>query len=307
VGVVRGDRIGESRRLNRCSNEAQDFYAAFIAAVPDDFGRYRHSLLHIALAMYPRREPNPASLRRIGRLLEELVRHHLVATWEVDGVTFGEIDKWKPTGNKYHRTPEPPASSHVHAGRCLATAIHRAREWGMLDEAHRLSLLFSRLRDRNPTGARPGPDQEVDQGPDSPSPPSPPSPPLRTTDNGHPPIPPADAGGDRPRSAIGLADQVEALASYAKRIGGHPGRRERRAYRDALRAGHTIEAIRSEIAEAVKRDLVSAGRFDWNAPWPPPEPGGALLSAEDQQGDFEPLEGLEAAAEAGRAPPGKPT
>lgn len=35
MAVVRGDRIGESTALNSVSREAQTFYSAFVAAVPD--------------------------------------------------------------------------------------------------------------------------------------------------------------------------------------------------------------------------------------------------------------------------------
>lgn len=175
MAVVRGDRIGESQSLNRCSLEAQEFYALFISSVPDDFGRYRHSPAHVAMAMYPRREPTQAVLRRVTRMLAELQREELVATWETDGVTFGQIARWKATGNRYHRTPEPPKSSHVHGGGCLPTAIHRAREWGFNDEAVRLSLLLKELRERRATEAAPGSHLGVERGGDSPSPPSSPS------------------------------------------------------------------------------------------------------------------------------------
>ena len=70
--VTRGDRISESEKLNRRSVEAQDFYAFLVARVPDDFGRFRCTPGHVAVKLYPRREPTPALIRRVKRLLDEL-------------------------------------------------------------------------------------------------------------------------------------------------------------------------------------------------------------------------------------------
>lgn len=192
MGIVRGDRVGESQRLNRRPVEAQDFYAALVASVPDDFGRFRLSASHVSLRMYPRREPSPGLLKRVNRLLGQLGQGvdedgGLWASWEVDGVTFAELRNWKASGNRYHRTPEPPDSAHEHQGACLSTAIHRAREWGALDEAERLSRRLKEIRDRKPTGAAPGAHRRG-------APPSPPSPPSPLND---PPDPPEGGPGSR--------------------------------------------------------------------------------------------------------------
>lgn len=186
MAIVRGDRIGESQSLNRCSIETQNFYALFISACPDDFGRYRHSPTHVAIAMYPRREATESVTKKVKRLLAELAREGLVSIWELDGVTFGQIARWKPTGNRYHRTPEPPHSAlaktpsdtarHGHSGPCLATAINQARKWGMPQEAERLSLLMKEIRERSatqpPPSHPPKPDPNTPTEADSPSSPS---------------------------------------------------------------------------------------------------------------------------------------
>jgi hypothetical protein len=145
MAVVRGDRIGESVKLNSCSVEAQTFYAAFIAAVPDDFGRFRLSPVRIWVRMFPRREPTAANLRKTGRLVAELRSAKLFEVWTVDGVEFAEMTGWKPTGNLYHRTPEPIGSVHVHSKRCGTTAMARAREWGDAIALASLSILLSKV------------------------------------------------------------------------------------------------------------------------------------------------------------------
>lgn len=123
--VVKGDRIGESNGLNACSIEAQDFYARLIATAPDDFGRFRAVPLILAGKLYPRREPNVAMFNRIRRMLDELERAGQFRCWETDGVRFAELVKWKPTGNRWHKTPEPPwddSAPHRHGSACIGTA-----------------------------------------------------------------------------------------------------------------------------------------------------------------------------------------
>jgi hypothetical protein len=153
--VIRGDRIGESRRLNQRSIQAQTFYALFAAAVPDDFGRFRVSTQHIFLAMYPRREPTPRLLKWVLEMVHELGTGDdpLWISYEVDGQMFGEFVNWKPTGNLYHRAPEPPWSQHVHTKRCAKTAMARAKEWGQPQEVERLSNLINNLTTRKPEQA----------------------------------------------------------------------------------------------------------------------------------------------------------
>lgn len=152
MAVVLGDRIGESRRLNARPADVQNFYTAFVAVYPDDFLRFRLSVAHVAVAMYPRREHTPALLRMVKRCLDWLGRDlgdgigPMWRTWEVDGVTFGELVTGTPRGNRYHRTPEPPGSTHVHSESCLPTAIARAREWADSEHANMLSMMLKRLR-----------------------------------------------------------------------------------------------------------------------------------------------------------------
>jgi hypothetical protein len=173
MGVVRGDRIAESQKLNRCSVDAQDFYGRFVDLVPDDFGRFRRTVAHVFVRMYPRREPTPAALRRVGHLMAELEREGLWAPWEVDGVTFAQLTNYTPTGNRWHRTPEPPGTFHVHQGACLPTAIHRAKEWGDLDGARALSIQLNEIRERRRTGARPKRQKDRERKGAPPSPPLP--------------------------------------------------------------------------------------------------------------------------------------
>lgn len=196
--VIKGERIGESRKVNRRSVESQDFYALLVATVPDDFGRFRFSAAHVALRLYPRREPTPAILKRTKKLLDELATDvdgdgGLVRTWEDDGIVWGEFTGFKSRGNRWHRTPEPPWSLHDHQGACLSTAIRQARDCGQRELSESLSMRLNQLRDRGGTGARPG----GDRAGDTPSPPSPPSPPTATEGEEEKARPRADRS-DRP-------------------------------------------------------------------------------------------------------------
>ena len=258
--VVRGDRIGESHRLNLRTVEAQDFYCALVAAVPDDFGRFRLSAPHVSLRMYPRREPTAALLRRVSRLLDQLGTGELPLwqSWEADGVRFAELHAFRPTGNRYHRTPEPPGSNHAHQGACLSTAIHRAREWAQDETAKTLSIQLKEIRDRGRTEPPPGAHREG-------APPSPPSPPSHNeTDT---PQTPRKPGGpeastranvcttkrfDRKRQLRDDAEQVEA---YWREQGGHPTTEDRKMIRASLRSGHTVAQLRASVD-----DLVDEGR-----------------------------------------------
>lgn len=178
MAIVKGDRIGESRRLNSRSIDAQTFYAHMVSVVPDDFGRFRLSAAHIFVRMYPRREPTPRDLKRVERMLSELGGGDapLWKTWHVDGVTFAEFHNFEATGNQYHRTPEPPWSKHEHNGRCAKVAIARMREWGDSEGAQELSNWLNNLKvsgaergkQRNPNTTRTRPEHS--------SPPSPPFP-----------------------------------------------------------------------------------------------------------------------------------
>ena len=245
--VIRGDRIGESERLTARTPEAQDFYAHLIAAVPDDFGRFRLSTPHVTLRMYPRREPTPALLRRVGRLLHQLGagERPLWSTWEVDGVRFAALHNWTPTGNRYHRTPEPPGSPHVHQGACLSTAIHRAREWGQLDVASALSRQLSNLRDRRRTEPIPEPHRKG-------TPPSPPSPPSQRNT----PQTPLEEGGSvctsrRFERRRQIRDDADAVERYWIELGGHPSADERKRIRDSLREGRTREDLMRAVDDIV--------------------------------------------------------
>jgi len=218
--VVRGDRIGESTKLNLCSIEAQDFYTAFISRVPDDFGRYRHSPSHVFIRMYPRREPTQSMLRRVARFLAEFTTQGLVRTWDVDGVTFGDVVKSRNTGNLFHRTPEPPWSDHTHSKRCGKTATARAREWGQeipspipINEVGATEV-EQRSKETGNRGRT-----EVEH----PSHPSHPSPSYGTTETDFRPAAPAGDDGTRPRIE---ATAAEATAFAIRKLGPAPWSRE---------------------------------------------------------------------------------
>jgi hypothetical protein len=155
MAIVRGDRIAESRSLNARSIEVQEFYSALVGKVPDDFGRFRREPSHVAIALYPRRELTQALLRRTGRMLDILEKDTggdgapLFDAWVCDGVRFAQLRKWKAHGNRYHRTPEPPGSDHVHTLTCFPTAIARARDWHGKEAAAALSVAFRSAREQH--------------------------------------------------------------------------------------------------------------------------------------------------------------
>lgn len=151
MSVVKGDRIGESRKLNLRSVDAQDWYAAFIASVPDNFGRFRLSAAHVHVRMYPRRELTRALVARVQRRLDELGRGDdpLWRSWEIDGVFFAELTGARAGRRNFHETPEPPWSDHVCTRFCGKSAIFQAVQWGMLDFANELRIRLRDLRGRS--------------------------------------------------------------------------------------------------------------------------------------------------------------
>lgn len=157
MAIVHSEKITESRRLNRCSAEASDFYTAMVGlGVPDDFGRFRDDAQFVHLKMYPRREPTPASLRRVASRMSELRKAGLWRTWDVDGVRFAEMYKWKPSGNLFHRTPEPPPAAgwpvHEHSKRCARTGAARARDWGDISGLKVCLRLLNKIGPTDPEG-----------------------------------------------------------------------------------------------------------------------------------------------------------
>lgn len=216
MGVVRGDKIGESARLNRRSPQARAFYAQMISndkKVVDDFGRFRPAALQVTAAMCPRDEPTGKLFRYVKAMLKELGSgpDPLWYTWKVDGVEFGQMHAWKPRGKRYHRTPEPPEGSqaydvlkHVHDIACASTAKHQAASWGMRDDAEKLGLLLKDFRDRKrPPKATPR------RTPKVPPPSSPSSPEIteRTTDSAGP-----SAGASEPPPTAATPDEARAKA-----------------------------------------------------------------------------------------------
>jgi hypothetical protein len=186
--VIRREEVTHSPKLHRCSPEAQSGYAHFSATCPDDFGRVVLNVFTLVGQMFPRRDDEETFLR-LARAwkghLEEYEREGLIRTWEVDGVKFGELVDFAVTGNTWHRTPEPGWSGHEHNGRCIKSAINKARIYGFHDEAKALSIKLKELRERakvREAEREPQRDRvrEPERQPEHSSPPSPPSP-LRNT------------------------------------------------------------------------------------------------------------------------------
>jgi hypothetical protein len=84
------------------------------------------------------------------------------------------------------------------------------------------------------------------------------------TDPPHPP------GATAPGGEPPLEAQRSAAVAYWIRLGGRPGRRDRRAVWDALAAGTTLPQVLGSIAERVRDQLVAAGKLAPADPWPPP-------------------------------------
>ena len=84
--------------------------------------------------------------------------------------------------------------------------------------------------------------------------------------NNDPPSPPT--GGDGP-DPVRESPAEKRIRLWWIAIGGHPDRNDRRHLREALFAGHPEEELRRQIAERVREDLIRAGRFDYDKPWPP--------------------------------------
>jgi len=268
VPVVKGDRIGESQKLNRCSIEAHVAYAAFVAVVPDDFGRFRATVFSIVERMFPRREDRRQLERKVALWLKEWEAHDLLRTWTCDGVTFGEVTNWKPTGNAYHRSPEPPWSTHEHRGFCLRSAISRSRDWSDPQETENLVLRLNELRRRKPDG---GPTSDRSRAQDSPSPPSPPSPSRQR----NPPSPPPAGGngrgnghGPKALARVEVDRRADRYGAWWVAIGGHPMRENYRRLKETIRAGLTDGQIMEGIANLVHEEMQRAGKTIPD-PWPP--------------------------------------
>jgi hypothetical protein len=252
MAVVRGDRIAESKKLNLCSFSAHVAYGTFVGCVPDDFGRFRATPTAIAERMFPRREADRRKIEAAIRgWLAEWAEDHgagaLVKLWTVDGVQWGEMTGWKQTGNLNHRTPEPPWSVHEHDGRCVTTALARAREWGPRDDVEKLTLQLKRIREQNSNRGRSRTRTEggyvtglcSDSGAAEPEHPSSPSSPSSSSspssrDNGRgegaapvenrtaPPARSLDRGnGDGPRQVTAVtAETAKAITDLAEQLAG---------------------------------------------------------------------------------------
>lgn len=155
VAVVLGDRIGDSRKLSSLPLEDQDAYARMVSTLPDAFGRFRLSWTTMIGRLYPRLEGGESkAANRWRKVVARFLEVGLLREWELDGARFVEVVGFPPRRPRspeetWHRTPEPPWSAHVHDGRCLPTAIARARDFKLPSEE--LSARLKELRSRPST------------------------------------------------------------------------------------------------------------------------------------------------------------
>ena len=88
-----------------------------------------------------------------------------------------------------------------------------------------------------------------------------------------PPLPPPSAAAERGSPPDGVKKALlraqDELEAYWRALGGRPNRKDRRKLWDALRSGHTVAQLRGSISELVREDLVTAGKLDPSADWPP--------------------------------------
>lgn len=290
--VVKGERIGESRKLNRCSVAAHVAYAAFVAAVPDNFGRFRASPSSIAERMFPRREDDRwLIVRSIRSWLKEWHVFGLVRLWDCDDVTFGEVTNWTATGNTHHRTPEPPWSTHEHVGFCCNAGLARAREWpapGVEKDTrkdskkdrshvdgishHHLGMSEDHLgtSQNEVDGSATYTDEGGDDRPLARAP-SVPSVVVRNT----PPLPPSPTRGGNglPKRLTErqVRQGVERFRAWWVAIGGHPNKDNRRKLRDSVLQGKPDDVIAQAIVDYVHDEKVYRGE-PLPDPWPPTIP-----------------------------------
>lgn len=241
MSVVRADRIGESRKLDGCSLAGFLSYAYFVAALRDDFGRFRFSA-RLSLTVLAPRDRADLDEQIVRALLDEYRAAGLLQTWEQDGVTWAEWTGAVPRGNRFHRTPEPPWSTHTCTPRCEKTGRAMAKRWGNGGASMTASGDTQGSADVTP-GDRSG---EVGPSRALPFSPSPPSPSTATT----PPQPPS-AGAEG--GAAG--DGVEDLVALAARLGGPAladqrwQRARRRSIRARLKAGEAPAAVRAALEQ----------------------------------------------------------
>lgn len=156
MSIVKGDRIAESRKLNRCGRRAFEAYGYYVSVLHDDFGRFRFSPRHAGVKLYPRRAD--VLERDVRQLLGEYQAQDLLRVWEQDGVLWAEWTDYVISGRRYHTTPEPPWSDHVHTRRCERTGARMERLWGA-----RVSPLSRGDSEKVPQGSTTGP-EGVHQG-----------------------------------------------------------------------------------------------------------------------------------------------
>jgi hypothetical protein len=266
MSVVRADRIAESRKLESCSLAGYLSYAFFVAALRDDFGRFRYSA-RCALPVLAPRDREDLTEAVVRSLLEEYRAVGLLRTWEQDGVTWAEWTGAIPRGNRFHRTPEPPWSAHVCTPRCEKTGKSMAKRWG---DSRGLVPDPSGDGAASPDAA--SGDRSGDTRPSEalPFPPSSSSPSTAT----EPPRPPsAPAEGGDPATA---PRTLEGLVAYAARLAGPRvadarwQRRQRKQIRALLRATGRPELV----VETLDRELAPEERapVDGGDGTGPPDP-----------------------------------
>lgn len=251
MSLVRADRIAESRKLESCSLAGYLSYALFVAALRDDFGRFRFSA-RCALPVLAPRDRADLTEDVVRALLDEYLAVGLLKTWKQDGVTWAEWTGAVTRGNRFHRTPEPPWSEHVCSSRCAKTGRAMAKRWGT---PWRQPALVSGDGGGSPDAA-PGDGAPLSALPSPPSPPSPsttapPQPPSAGADGGASPGPgqPLDQAGSSPEAmaerAARLVGPAVATASWQRAL--------RRRIRARFAAGVAPPAVWDEISAELTR------------------------------------------------------
>ena len=251
MSVVRADRIAESRKLESCSLAGYLSYAFFVAALRDDFGRFRYSA-RCALPVLAPRDRDDLTEDVVRSLLEEYRAVGLLRTWEQDGVTWAEWTGAIPRGNRFHRTPEPPWSAHVCTPRCEKTGKSMAKRWGTIRVAGPDTPGDGAGSPDVASGDRSGDARPSKALPSSPSSSSP----STTTEPPQPPSAGAEGG------AAAAPRTVEDLVAYAARRAGPAvaDARWQRAKRKQIRALLRSCGHPALVVEALDRDLSPPGR-----------------------------------------------
>jgi hypothetical protein len=99
--------IRQSKRWNRCSYDAQSLFIRLLTLV-DDFARYEADPELLRSEAFPYGDPagNPITIDNICAQLQTLVSNDMITLYEVDGVKYLEVKRWKESArSKSSRFP----------------------------------------------------------------------------------------------------------------------------------------------------------------------------------------------------------